>query len=847
MTRGGAWRLAEVLVALAAALPLSVAFAPAALAAATCQASLGGNVLAGSTPTRPLEVNVADTPVAAAFLDPRVRTVSITLFFGPAPLPVVSQEPIDPSRGTPAWSKPVSVEEHAQLGVGLYELHLVGADDTGAVVCEDDGWIVVRGKNPWQTPVGLIAIAVLVAGLLQILRAVLSASRGRGGIIGAALGGAVSGLAMLLLAQQAGVAKIALGDIVIWMGLPAAASAVVHSLIGFAGGPTSPQPTGQGAPQSTGQGAPQPTGQGAPQPTGQATGHGTPGPGTPQIPEPIPAQASTGAATTGTAAGGASVAAGHVPGTDRDDRDPPRTSYARVECPDALVGEQQFELLIGLAGRPDDRVAGEPLVRPETSIGPYTITIQVIADGMSLARGDESWRVDLRVTADEPYPFATIHLVPVSQREAVRLSSIRVMYSVDGHPIGLANRTVAIVRTAALLETAPAQPPAPAVELGVPMGDVPPDLTVRIERADSESSGQLLVQLLAADPQINVPPAPMRIDIGADPADDLRRIIREMNAVEGGPAQFVSLRGVGLTISDQLPQAFWDVLRQIAGRLDRPPMILFLSAEPYVPWELAVVEPPLDASAPPFLSAQAIVGRWVLGQRRPRLPPPSSLQVSSVAVVSGIYNLPGWHRLVAAEAEASDLVVRLGATPVNATARDVIDLLRGSPGADLIHFAVHGNYDSEGAQDGLILVDGMALDPLAIRGTPFRGAPFVFLNACQVGRGNQILGDHAGLAAAFLFAGASCVIAPLWSIDDEVAREIALRFYERSMRGDMAADILRQERAAFRDAPDTRSSTYLAYQYFGHPAFRLSRASPQADPNNGMRAPLTTPAASEQR
>ena len=34
--------------------------------------------------------------------------------------------------------------------------------------------------------------------------------------------------------------------------------------------------------------------------------------------------------------------------------------------------------------------------------------------------------------------------------------------------------------------------------MNVPVGEVPPDLTVRIERAESQASGRLLLQLLAA-------------------------------------------------------------------------------------------------------------------------------------------------------------------------------------------------------------------------------------------------------------------------------------------------------------------------------------------------------------
>jgi hypothetical protein len=516
--------------------------------------------------------------------------------------------------------------------------------------------------------------------------------------------------------------------------------------------------------------------------------------------------------------------AGARPSGAAADEDPPRTTYARLSSPDAVVVDTAFDVVVGLADRPDPRVVGEAMTRPPTSLGAYTMTIQLVADGMRLAEPTGTWRLDLPVSADEPYPAATVRLVPDPTGQPITATSIRAMYSVDGSPIGLAVRSVAIVRSADLLERAPAPAPAPGVDLALPAGQVPPDLTVRIERAESQASGRLLVQLLAADPTIDTPDAPVLIDIGGDPAADLRRIINEMTEVEGKPTQYVALRGIGLTIADQLPIEFWNVLAEVAARVrGRAPTVLFLSAEPYVPWELAVIDPPLDPDLPPFLAAQATVGRWLLGQRRPPLPPPMSVPVGGFAAVSGVYQLPGWQRLVDAEAEAADLVRVHAAIPVDATTVGILDLLRGRPEADVIHFAVHGTYEAELAMDGLILVDGSALDALAVRGTPLHGHPFVFLNACQVGRGNQLLGDHSGLAAAFLFAGAAGVIAPLWSIDDRIARDIAIRFYERALRGEAPAEILRTERAAFRDTPETTSSTYLAYQFFGHPGLRLQQ------------------------
>ncbi|HYI22828.1 MAG TPA: CHAT domain-containing protein [Candidatus Limnocylindrales bacterium] len=521
----------------------------------------------------------------------------------------------------------------------------------------------------------------------------------------------------------------------------------------------------------------------------------------------------------GASAGGSS-GAGPAPATPQ----PPRESYAHIFCPETVVAEMEFELVVGLAAQPDRDVVGGPMVVPERIVGPYTMTIQVIADGFRLTRPHETWRADLRVTAEAPYPTTVLHLAADEQTRPVVAQSIRAMYSIDGQAVGLAARPIAVVREASLVASTPPPPAAEPVDIMLPTDSVPPDLTVRIEVG--QPAGRLLLQLLAGDPQVVIPSEPLVVDIGNEPGLFLRDIIRKMNAAEGQPGMYKVLMGIGLTIADQLPTEFWDVVAAVGKKAgDRPPTILFLSAEPYVPWELAVMEPPLDAALPPFLAAQASVGRWVLGQRRPKLPPPTEVKVGSIAVVSGVYNLPGWDRLIDAEQEADELATTYGAAKVNAASQDVLRLVGGNPPADLLHFAVHGQYDPNGAIDGIVLVDGLTLDPMQVKGSPLASRPFVFLNACQVGSGEQVLGDYAGMAEAFLFAGASGVIAPLWSIDDVMARELALRFYEKALTGRTPADILREERAAFIDDPATISSTYLAYQYFGHPHMTIARAA----------------------
>ena len=799
------------IVAVAALASLIAPAHVAAQSAGQCELALGDALLSQAVDaSQAIQLDAGSTVDVAAVSTVPGR-VTLAIGFGPFSWQVV-EGTLEPAEASVwQWRGTVDVSTYAQVGVGLYELR------ANAGGCELRGVVDVTGRPAYAAPIGWAAIVVILVGVLLVGLGLLAIRR-RGGLVRAAVGGGATGLGLLLYAQQAGVSEATPWSALSWVVFPSLVGVAIHTVVRVAASGIAVA----GRPPDIGTTV---TASALPPLSLPA---GSPGPAVPPGSRP---------AVVATAGTGAAVAA-----SVGEAEDPPRASYARVECPEAVVAEIEFELTVGLGPSPDPLVVGEPLRRPPSSVGPYVVTIQVVADQFSLRTG-ERWRVDLPVTVQQPYPSATLHLIAAVRERPIAPASIRAMYSVEGHPIGLAVRPLAVVRSADLLAQAPPRSASPVVDMNVPVGEVPPDLTVRIERAESQASGRLLLQLLAADPGVSVPSAPMTIDIGGDPAEDLHRIVDEMNAAEGTATQYVSLRGIGLSISEQLPDAFWEVLRDVAARVvGRPPMILFLSAEPYVPWELAVVEPPLDPSAPPFLSAQANVGRWVLGQRRPKLPPPSTLAVRSLAVVSGVYDLPGWERLVEAEAEAADIVDAYGAAAVNATVQGVLDLLRGTPAADLIHFAVHGTFDANHGREGLILVDGNALDPLAVRGTPMSGTPFVFLNACQVGRGDQILGDHAGMADAFLFAGAAGVVAPLWSVDDRLARQIALHFYERALNGDTAANILRTERAAFRESPETVSSTYLAYQYFGHPALRLERAgrSPEGLPPGSVVAPGST-------
>ena len=105
--------------------------------------------------------------------------------------------------------------------------------------------------------------------------------------------------------------------------------------------------------------------------------------------------------------------------------------------------------------------------------------------------------------------------------------------------------------------------------------------------------------------------------------------------------------------------------------------------------------------------------------------------------------------------------------------------------------------------------------------------PFVFLNACQLGASETILGDYAGMAADFLRIGATAVIAPLWKVDDLLASRAAHDFYTKISANISVGAAVREMRAQFTNElatqPDTANyGSFLAYQYFGHPNLHLA-------------------------
>ncbi len=294
----------------------------------------------------------------------------------------------------------------------------------------------------------------------------------------------------------------------------------------------------------------------------------------------------------------------------------------------------------------------------------------------------------------------------------------------------------------------------------------------------------------------------------------------EMADAEGSAAVPFAIRGISRRIAPHIPKPVWDVISAaVACRKGQTVTLQLLSEEPYVPWELAEMPAPPEPTVPPLLCMQLVTARWVLGEQRPRQPAPAQHTMRNLTVVTGDYSASSQPTLSAATEEAAWLEDTLHAAVVDAR-RDAVLTLFNQGGGDLIHFAVHGHWSGK-ARDGLILADDWILTQLQVEGAELAEQPLVVLNACQVGQGNELLGDYAGLGAAFLCAGASAVLAPLWSIGDAAADVFARAFYTALLGGTAPAAALHEIRRGWQ-AQSATTSISLAYLFFGHPLLDLS-------------------------
>jgi hypothetical protein len=487
-----------------------------------------------------------------------------------------------------------------------------------------------------------------------------------------------------------------------------------------------------------------------------------------------------------------------------------RIVHPLLDAPDRVDAGVVFELRAGLAERPSPGVEqplGEGMRVPA---GAFTLAVELLLDGFVILGSPPT----LELVADEgdPYPYVVVRLRALDDPAYAARRKIVAAYRLGDQLLGLAFRWVQVGA-----EAPPEPPPAQRDREWILDADERrrPDLYVQVISGNNQADPRLM--WLFGSPHPHVPGSGGWIAHGRpEKAEEWSRVrFRGVQDRRGQDDDLTDyLRGFGKEIRALIPPRLWTALRT-AGTAAT---VLLGTTDAYLPWELALLPEDWDEPYGETLGGYAAVGRWVHPGEATGPGPAADIEVRRMAVVSGVYQ--GRQRLEDAEREATDLAAAFAASPVDARYADVRACLGADPPYDIVHFAVHGSFDATGAADGILMVDGKYLSPTSVRGLPRTGIRLVFLNACQLGREQSLLGEPNGMVPSLVDIGADAVIAPLWKVDDEQAREVAAGLYATLRDGGSPAEYFRQQRRASRGREGQPFGTRLAYLYFGHP--RLS-------------------------
>jgi hypothetical protein len=350
------------------------------------------------------------------------------------------------------------------------------------------------------------------------------------------------------------------------------------------------------------------------------------------------------------------------------------------------------------------------------------------------------------------------------------------------------------------------------------------DLVLMVKRA---AGTEITWQALTA--KCKIPSEPYVVDVG-----DAKQFASQLDKDQKqkkytGAEGHTVVKSIGQFIADNIPPEIQTSFLAPCLQKSEAPRIMILTNEPYIPWELALLQPSITGRKNlEYLGAVARIGRWFTGAVTPA--PDPDLKIGAFSVVCAETYTGNKKPLPQAIAERDWLKGKYKdkVSTVLGNRDPVIEWISSLPNGPghLAHLALHG-YSNPTANDQLLILgDDKNLTPADLTGGPRLETDMpkygmVFLNACQVGTAGVTLGQFAGFPGALLRAGTNAVIGPIWEVNDVAARELVEEFYENTLeKGVPVSEALRKLRAG---CDPTATTTPLAYIFYGHPDLVLKK------------------------
>jgi len=497
----------------------------------------------------------------------------------------------------------------------------------------------------------------------------------------------------------------------------------------------------------------------------------------------------------------------------------PFEAFPRLDAPDEVAREGQFDFTIGYSDKADPKADSQQGFKVPPPVENETMLVIATAEGATVI---EPSNVRLPLDMTKTHTFQA-RVDPKAERVRVRAK-----YFYRGRPVGHVVNSIPLQGMPH--SRGPAHPYDETViaefnpQLANYADIAPVDIVLMVQKGKHE---EVTWKALVTSTEEVFGEYATALPDTRKFARDLAKL-RQLHGDKGG-APRDELEFQGQIIAGHIPNEILNEVLAPAFR-DGTPKILLMTDEPFIPWELAMLGPP-HVPKPAFLGELALIGRWWSGESLGGPHAVRSIANISAVAASEYREEAGQRQLEHARKEREWLEREQLCGPVRVVEAVKPDVdawldVDPRPAQHLAHIALHGFSDAQAEDQGLILGDGKVLTPGRLIGRFFAGdAPrfdVVFLNACQVGTAGERLGRIGGFPGAVLRGGATAFIGPLWEVDDEVARDVAENFYMFVFKqGVDVCDALRRVRAL----PGLKDSiTPWAYLYYGHPALKLERA-----------------------
>lgn len=505
------------------------------------------------------------------------------------------------------------------------------------------------------------------------------------------------------------------------------------------------------------------------------------------------------------------------------------TRYADISCPRRVGVDQRFTITVALTIQPQaDSVVPQPI----NDLIASKIKVRLSSPGMEILTATEQVLV---IDPDDDTTPVVFHLkAQHSGRYDVKIEFIQ-----RSQCIAIARVPIEVLTTTPMFEAAILPPT--TINPWMATGTAP-DLTLVVKHDPSGimtftlSSNE--IELFATDYR---PPC--------DPQTWLNQIYDEIGLLQRGH-ESAGNHGPRLLNTTQIERRLknlghqlWDILIppdlkafygrertkwHVSTKEDRRWSLLVQSDDAQIPWEL--VRPYGTGTArwgEDFWCTTFYVARWLF--KRPDVlecvaPPPQLILSAMARIVPTCF--PELSAAPAEDAFLRDLIIQhhlIDRSPPRATEDALITLLEQG-GYDWMHIITHGEFFAESARhrSTIGLEDQQWLACSAITGPDIRNTlgdqrPSFVINACHAQHAAPMLSGAASWATQLIGSGAGMLVAPLWSVRDDRAKQFSEVFYEALFNPERPATVAEALWHTRQSIYEPGDPTWLAYSLFAHP------------------------------